>query len=183
VFYIDSTILRVCHNKRIYQNKVFNGIAARGKSSMGWFFGFKLHYVINTKGEIVSFLITPGNVSDKNHSVVEFLTGKISGKLFGDKGYISAALFKKLFEKGIQIITKIKRNMKNILMDFTDKILLKKRGIVESVGNLLKNNVQVEHSRHRSIVGFFLNVFAAIVAYNFLPKKPSIRAKSPLIDS
>ena len=174
VFFIDSTILRVCHNKRIYQNKVFNNIAKRGKSSMGWFYGFKLHYVINTRGEIVNFLITPGNISDQNHSVVDFLTKHITGKLFGDKGYISAPLFKKLFERGLQIITKIKRNMKSVLMPLMDKILLRKRGVVESVGNLLKNKLQLEHSRHRSVIGFFLNVFAAIAAYNFLPKKPSL---------
>jgi IS5 family transposase len=162
VFYIDSTILRVCHNKRIAQNRVFAGIAQRGKSSMGWFFGFKFHYVINTQGEIVKFLITPGNVSDKNHDLVEFLTGDITGKLFGDKGYISAPLFKKLFSRGLQIITKIKRNMK-------------------SVGNLLKNKLQIEHSRHRSIIGFFINVLASVVAYNFLPRKPSILSQKKQI--
>lgn len=183
VFYIDSTILRVCHNKRINQNKVFKGVAQRGKSSMGWFYGFKFHYVINTYGEIVRFLVTPGNVSDKNHDVVEFLTKDLAGKLFGDKGYISAPLFKKLFKRGLQIVTKIKRNMKNVLMDLTDKILLRKRGVVESVGNLLKNSMQMEHSRYRSVMGFFINVFAAAVAYNFLEKKPSILLKGRAIAS
>lgn len=177
VFYIDSTVLRVCHNKRIFQHKVFKGVAQRGRSSMGWFYGFKFHYVINTKGEIVCFLITPGNVSDQNHEVVGFLTKNFTGKLFGDKGYMSASLFKKLFKQGIQIITKIRRNMKNILMDFTDKILLRKRGVVESVGNLLKNSMQIEHSRHRSLIGLFINVFAAVIAYNFLENKPSIASK------
>jgi hypothetical protein len=124
-------------------------------------------------GKIVKFLITPGNVSDQDYDVVNFLTKNIFGKLFGDKGYISASLFKKLFARGLQIITKIRRNMKNILMDFTDKILLQKRGVVESVGNLLKNKLQIEHSRHRSVIGFFINVMAATIAYNFLPKKPS----------
>ncbi len=173
-FFVDSTILRVCHNKRIYQNKVFRGIAKRGKSSMGWFYGFKLHYVINTRGEIVNFLVTPGNISDQNNGVVDFITRSITGKLFGDRGYISSSLFKKLFDRGLQIVTRIKRNMKNILMSLADKILLRKRGLVESVGNLLKNKLQIEHSRHRSITGFLLNVFSAVIAYNFLQKKPSI---------
>ena len=183
VFYIDSTVLRVCHNKRISQNKVFKNVAQRGRSSMGWFYGFKFHYVINTEGEIVRFLITPGNVSDQNHEVVGFLTKGLTGKLFGDKGYVSAPLFKKLFERGLQIVTKIKRNMKNVLVDFTDKMLLRKRGVVESVGNLLKNSMQMEHSRHRSAIGFFINVLAAVVAYNFLEKKPTIALKKKAIPS
>jgi len=184
IFYIDSTILRVCHNKRISQNKVFKGVAQRGKSSMGWFYGFKFHYVINSEGEIVKFLITPGNVSDQNHELIDFLTKNIQGKMFGDKGYISAALFKKLFERGLQIVTIIKRNLKNILMDISDKILLRKRGVVESVGNLLKNSMQIEHSRYRSIISFFINVFSAVVAYNFfLEKKPSIISSQTCISS
>jgi hypothetical protein len=183
IFFIDSTVLRVCHNKRISQNKVFKGVAQRGKSSMGWFYGFKFHYVINSKGEIVKFLITPGNVSDQNHELVDFLTKNIQGKMFGDKGYISAALFKKLFERGLKIVTKIKRNMKNVLMDLSDKVLLRKRGVVESVGNLLKNSMQIEHSRYRSIIGLFINVFSAVVAYNFLEKKPSIVSARMLISS
>ena len=128
IHYIDSMTLVVFHNKRIYGHKTFKGFARRGKSYVGWFFGFKLHFVINAHGEIVSFAVTPGNVSDKNSKVMNTLTQNISGKLFGDKGYISSKLFKKLFDKGVQIITKIKRNMKNCFMNFIDKILfIKKR--------------------------------------------------------
>lgn len=177
VFFVDSMPLKVCHNKRILSHKTFKNIAKRGKSSMGWFFGFKLHFIINHEGEMVNFLVTPGNVSDKNKKVIDFLTKNIQGKLFGDKGYISSSLFKKLFEKGIQIITKIRKNMKNCLMDMADKLLLKKRGLIESVGNLLKNFHQIEHSRHRSIIGLMLNVFSAISAYHFKETKPSICSK------
>ena len=178
ISFIDSTCLSVCHNKRIYSHKVFKGVAARGKTSVGWFYGFKLHLVINEFGGIVGFHITPGNVSDNNLSVVKKITKKISGKLFGDKGYLSDKLFKMLYEKGIHLITKIRKNMKNKLMDFYDKLLLKKRGVIESVNNLLKNNCMLEHSRHRSICNFFVNIFSTLNAYTFLAKKPSIIAKT-----
>ena len=124
-----------------------------------------------------NFLLTPGNISDQNKEVVHFLTRGITGKLFGDRGYISSSLFKSLFERGIQIVTRIRKNMKNCLMNLSDKLLLKKRGVIESVGNILKNFHQVEHTRHRSIMGFLINVFGAIAAYNFKPTKPSIYSK------
>jgi hypothetical protein len=123
ISFIDSTSLKVCHNKRIYSNKVFKNVASRGKTSVGWFYGFKLHLVINEYGEIVGFHITPGNVADNNLKIVSKLTKNICGKLFGDKGYLSEKLFKTLYKKGISLITKIRKNMKNKLMDFYDKIL------------------------------------------------------------
>jgi len=183
ISFIDSTCLKVCHNKRIYSNKVFKNIASRGKTSVGWFYGFKLHLVINEYGEIVGFHITPGNVADNNLEVVEKVTKNIFGKLFGDKGYLSEKLFKNLYKKGISLITKIRKNMKNKLMDFYDKMLLKKRGVIESVNNILKNTCMLEHSRHRSICNFFVNIFASLNAYTFLKNKPSIKCiKTPLID-
>ena len=178
ISFIDSTSLSVCHNKRIYSHKVFKGIAARGKTSVDWFYGFKLHLVINELGAIVGFHITPGNTSDNNLSVVTKITKNISGKLFGDKGYLSDKLFKTLYKNGIHLITKIKKNMKNKLIDFYDKLLLKKRGVIESVNNLLKNNCMLEHSRHRSVSNFFVNIFSTLNAYSFLDHKPSIMAKN-----
>lgn len=174
ISFIDSTSIKVCNNKRISSNKVFKGCAKRGKTSMGWFFGYKLHFVINEHGEIINFLITPGNVSDNNPNIIDTLTKGLYGKLFGDKGYLSKKIFLKLFDKGITLYTKLKKNMKNILMDLTDKILLRKRGLIESVGNLLKNKCQLEHTRHRSINGFWINLMATISAYNFRKNKPSI---------
>lgn len=183
ISFIDSTCLKVCHNKRIYSHKTFKGLAARGKTSVGWFYGFKLHLVINEYGEIIAFNITEGSIADNNPKVLNHLTQNISGKLFGDKGYISDQNFKTLWNKGIHLITGIRKNMKNKLMDYYDKILLKKRGIIESVNNLLKNSCMLEHSRHRSICNFFVNVLASLGAYTFLKRKPAIRCfNKALID-
>jgi hypothetical protein len=174
ISFIDSTSLKVCHNKRIASNKIFKGSAARGKTSMGWFFGYKLHFIINSYGEIIDFVLTSGNVSDANIKVINKICKKLFGKLFGDKGYLSRKIFDFLFSKGIKLFTKVRKNMKNVLLGLNDKLILKKRGLIESVGNLLKNKCQIEHSRHRSISGFFINVLSAISAYNFLESKPSI---------
>ena len=142
---------------------------------MGYFFGFKLHLVINDKGEILNFVITPGNVDDreplKNGSFLE----KVFGKLFADKGYIGQKLFEQLFVDGIQLITGLKRNMKNCLMSISDKILLRKRSIIETINDELKNTCQIEHSRHRSFGNFLTNLISGLLAYSFLPKKPSIK--------
>ena len=137
---------------------------------MGWFFGFKLHVVINHLGEIVAFSITTGNVTDNNRELVKKLTDGLYGKLFGDKGYISNKLFESLWENGIHLITKVRKNMKNKLMGIYDKLLLRKRGVVESVGNILKNTYNLEHTRHRNPINFFVNIFSAITAY-FLKKR------------
>jgi len=174
ISFIDSTPLKVCHNRRIYSHKVFKAYAARGKSSTGWFYGFKLHLVINDMGEACSFCLTPGNIDDRNFDVIGCLCRELSGRLFGDRGYISQELFERLYRQGIQLITKLRKNMKNKLMDMGDKILLRKRAVIESVNDFLKNICQVEHSRHRSINNFLVNVLAALSAYSFLPHKPSI---------
>jgi len=174
ISFIDSTVLKACHNKRIYSHKVFKIFAARGKSSTGWFYGFKLHLVINDRGEICSFCLTPGNIDDRNFDVIDRLCRELSGKLFGDRGYISQELFERLYEQGIQLITRLRKNMKNKLMNMRDKILLRKRAVIESVNDFLKNICQIEHSRHRSIHNFLVNVLAALSAYSFLPHKPSI---------
>lgn len=173
--FIDSTTLDVCDNRRIHCHKVFKGIAQRGKSSTGWFYGFKLHLVINEKGEILAFYITPGDTDDRNLDIINKLTKDLFGKLVGDKGYISQKLFDSLFSRGIQLITKVKKNMKNKLMLLTDKLLLRKRAIIETVNDHLKNICQIEHSRHRSVYNFMVNVVAGLIAYSFLPKKPSLR--------
>ena len=175
ISFIDSTVLRVCHNKRIKRNKTFKGIAEVGKSTMGWFFGFKLHLIINDKGEILSFYLTKGNVDDRDAKAITQTTKEIFGKLFGDKGYISKALSDLLFGNGIQLITAVRRNMKSKALSNEEKLLLRKRSVIETVNDELKNMCQVEHTRHRSISGFLLNVISAIAAYSFFPKKPSIK--------
>jgi hypothetical protein len=177
--YIDSFPLSVSHQKRISSHKTFQGLAARGKTSVGWFYGFKVHVVINGWGEIIDFTITAGNIVDNNEKVIEEITEKIYGKVYGDKGYLlNAELFKKLYSKGIHVVTKIRNNMKNKLMDIKDKIMLKKRGVVESVGAVLKEDLNIEHSRYRSPTSLITNVLAALTAYGFRKKKPSIYKKS-----
>lgn len=143
--FVDSTTLTVCRNQRIHQHKTFKNSAKRGKSSMGWFYGFKLHLIINEIGVIISFSLTPGNVDDRNQNVMKKLTKDVYGKLFGAKGYLSKALSDLLFQDGIQLITKIKKNMKNILMPMRDKILLRHKAIIETVNDELKNISQIEH--------------------------------------
>lgn len=172
IAFIDATSIKVCHNKRISRNKVFKGLAKRGKTTSGWFYGFKLHLIINDKGEILAFQVTPGNVSDV--SVVDGLSKGITGKMFGDKGYISSALFQRLFREGLQLITTLRSNMKNKLMSLKNKLLLRKRSIIETVNDQLKNISQIEHTRHRSAANFLINLLSALIAYSHQEKKPSL---------
>lgn len=174
VSFIDSTSLDVCLNQRIASHKVFAGLAGRGKTSTGWFFGFKLHLVINERGELLNVLLTPGNVDDRKP--VPKLVHQLFGKVFGDKGYISQALYDLLRQTfGIQLVTKLRSNAKNRLpMSLTDRILLRRRAIVESVIDQLKNISQIEHSRHRSVTSFLVNLLCGLIAYAHQPKKPSL---------
>ncbi len=161
--YIDSTPVPVCHNKRIYRHKVFKDLAARGKSTMGWFFGFKLHLVINEKGELLNALLTPGNVDDRKP--VRKMTAKLTGLLFADKGYVDKDLFHDLYERGLKLVTGIKKNMKNKLIHLREKILLRKRSIIETVNGVLKEDFQISHTRHRSFINGFIHIFSTLVAY------------------
>lgn len=174
VSFVDSTTLSVCHKRRIHNHKVFKDKAQRGRSSVDWFFGFKLHLIINEMGDILSFAFTPGNVHDANPGLMSKLTKGLWGKLFGDKGYLSQKLFDGLFANGLQLVTKLKSNMKNRLMPLMDKLLLRKRAIIECVNDELKNNCMIEHTRHRKPENFIVNLFAGLAAYAFLPKKPCI---------
>jgi len=174
ISFIDSTLLKVCHIKRENQNKVFKGIETKGGSTMGWFFGFKLHIVINECGEIIDFLITQGNVDDRAPLKNKTFHDKVFGKIFGDKGYLGKDLFENLFVDGIHLVTKLKKNMKNALMHTYDKIMLRKRAVIESVNDILKNHCQIEHTRHRSFNNFISNLISGLVAYSFLPSKPHI---------
>jgi len=173
ISFIDSTVLRVCHPKRIARNKVFADVAQIGRSSMGWFYGFKLHWVINEKGELLSFALTPGNVDDRQP--VRKLARRLWGKLFGDKGYISQSLFEELYERGLKLITTVRANMKNRLLDWQEKILLRKRSLIETANDMLKNVCQIEHTRHRSVSNFVVNLLCGLAAYCQLPKKPTLR--------
>ena len=172
VSFVDSTPLRVCHNARINGHKVMKGLAARGKTSTGWFYGFKLHLVVNDRGELLDLCFTPGNTDDRQP--VDELAADLFGRLFGDKGYISKELFGRLFARGLRLVTRIKSNMKNCLMPLFDKLLLRKRAIIETIIDRLKNVCQVEHSRHRSPINYFADVIAGLVAYTYGQKLPSL---------
>jgi hypothetical protein len=173
ISFLDSTDLTVCHNKRISQHKVFAHIATRGKTSTGWFFGFKLHLLFNERGELLEVALTPGNVDDRKP--VPQMVKALFGKIFADRGYLSKKLFTQLLETfGIQLITKLKKNMPQRLMPLADKLLLRKRAIVETIIDQLKNISQIEHSRHRSPANFLVNLVCGLIAYCHQPKKPSL---------
>ncbi len=171
--FVDATALAVCHNRRIAQHKVFRGVAARGKTSIGWFFGFKLHLVVNDRGELLRVALTPGNTDDRKP--VPKLAKTLFGTLFADKGYISYALTKQLLTTfGVRLVTPLKRKMKPRLLLWTDKLLLRKRAIIETILDQLKNISQIEHSRHRSPTNFLVNLLCGLIAYCHQPKKPSL---------
>ena len=139
---------------------------------MGWFFGFKLHLAINECGELLAFQLTPGNTDDRKP--VPDMTRGLIGKLFGDKGYISAELFRQLWDRDLQLVTPIRRNMKNSFMPLLDKVLLRKRSLIETANDQLKNISQIEHTRHRSPKNFVINLIAGLIAYTHQAKKPSL---------
>jgi transposase len=168
----DSTALVVCDNRRIHSHRVFEGYAERGKTSTGWFFGFKLHLIINSRGELVCIKLTPGNTDDRR-PLPEMCEG-LFGQLFADKGYIAKWLTEALAEQGIQLITKLKKSMKPVPRTDFEKAILRRRSLVETVIDELKNLCQIEHTRHRSVSNFLVNLMAGIVAYCLSDTKPSL---------
>jgi hypothetical protein len=181
ISFVDSTSLGVCKNARIVQHRVFYVDARRGKTSVGWFYGFKLHLVVNDRGEMLAVCLTPGNVDDRRpvsrpvSRPVLRLARRLFGKLFGDRGYISQALAEQLFTThGLRLITKVRKNMRERLLAYTDKLLLRKRALIESINDQLKNVCQIEHSRHRSPYNFLVHLLAGLIAYCHQPKKPSL---------
>ena len=178
IAFVDSTSLAVCHNRRISRHKVFKDLAARGKNTMGWFYGFKLHLIVNELGELLAVHLTPGNVDDRRP--LERMTQDLFGKLCGDKGYLSRKLFETLYERGLELITSLRKNMKNQLMLLSDRLLLRKRFIIETITDQLKNISQIEHTRHRSPANFAVNLLAGLIAYTHQPKKPSLRLPTDL---
>jgi Transposase DDE domain len=180
ISFIDSTALAVCHNARIGQHRVFTVDARRGKTSVGWFYGFKLHLVFNDRGELLAFCLTPGNVDDRRP--VPRLVRRLFGRLFGDKGYLSQALAEQLFVlHGVRLITKLRKNMRNRLLAVADKLLLRKRALIETIVDQLKNVCQIEHSRHRSPYAFVVHLIAGLIAYCHQPKKPSLGLDAHLL--
>src|ERR1044071_7710768 len=181
IAFIDSLPLAVCHNRRIPSHKVFAHVAERGKSSVDWFYGFKLHLIVNDQGELLAFHLTPGNVDDRKP--VARLARGFYGKLFGDRGYISQALQEALSRQSLQLVTKIKKNMKNRLLGVWDQLMLRKRALIEPINDQLKNICQIEHTRHRSRANFLVNVVAALVAYTYKEKLPSLNLRVKELDN
>jgi hypothetical protein len=181
ISFIDSTPVTVCHNRRIGQHRVFAHVARRGKNSVDWFYGFKLHLVVNDRGELLACGLTAGNVDDRKP--VPKLVQRLWGKLFGDRGYLSQPLTQQLRQRGITLITKLKANMKNRLIWLSDKLLLRKRSILETITDQLKNISQIEHSPHRSLANFMVNLVAGLVAYCHQPKKPGLALDLPQLEA
>ena len=172
VSFVDSTRLRVCDNRRISSHRVFADVAKGSKTSMGWFYGFKLHLAINEKGEVLDVALTPGNIEDRKP--LRKFAERLHGSLYADRGYISKDLRAELREQGVNLVYKVRKNMKPLDLSVSDEVLLKKRMLIESVIRELKTQMQVEHSRHRSFENFQVNVFSALIAYQLLENKPSL---------
>lgn len=170
VYYIDSTALPVCHNLRINRHKTFAGLAAKGKTSTGWFFGFKLHLVFNDAYEIVAVKLTPGNAHDT--APVTTLTKGLTGKLFGDKGYLGKKLAESLLKQGLTLMTRVRKNMKVLPMYIADKMLLNRRNMAETIIGHIKEFSSLNLPKHRSVTNALIHIIAAIIAYQLNPIKP-----------
>src|SRR3954453_4737121 len=181
IYFAGSIKLAVCHNRRLHRHKTFEGLAARGKTSMGWFYGLKLPFVINHKGQIMAVKITAGNTADS--TVLDEITQHLAGNIYADKGYIGHELFTKLWQRGLHLITGIRRNMRNHLMPLADKLLLRKRFVIETVLDILKCEMGLEHSRHRSVLNAMVHILSCLVAYAVRPGKPSIAQASQQIEA
>lgn len=171
IYYIDSTCLPVCHLKRSKRNKTFHDIATYGRTSVGWFFGLKLHIVINNHGELMAFKITRGNMHDAKAS--QSILHHLKGMAFGDKGYLGKEIFSSLLKKGLKLITRSRKNMKPKSHSKFEKQLLNQRGIIETVINHFKHHYHIWHTRHRSVINALTHLMAGIAAYVIEPLKIS----------
>ena len=174
--FVDSTSIKVCHNLRIPRHKTLAGLASRGKGTMGWFYGFKLHLIVNHRGGIVAAKITPANVHDTKP--VKGMVVESMDKLYADKGYIGKALAGDLLERGVTIVNNVRKNMKAKALSLWDRAMLSRRFIIETINDQLKNISQIEHTRHRSVHGFMLNVIGGLVAYQLKENKPQLNITS-----
>jgi hypothetical protein len=174
LYIIDSKRSEVCHLKREHSHRVFSVSARKGKTSTGWFYGFKLHLVINDRGEIVNRTLTGGNAADNNPALLQKLLTGLTGICLGDKGYFTS-LFECFYGHKLHLVTKPKRNMKPDWPCLIDhQHYLKKRALIESVNDLLISVCDLEHTRHRKPENAFAHIAAALIAYQFLEHKPAI---------
>lgn len=175
-YFVDAKKLPVCHNRRIHNHKVFGLLAGRGKSSTGWFYGLKLHVAINERGQLMNFVLTPANVADNNDGVLRQLLKGLQGRCYGDKGYLTT-LFEEFYQQGLRLVTKVRANMKNQLVELDDKLRLKKRALIESVNDILMSVQDIDHSRHRSPINALVHTIAGLVGYHFYDNKPCVYIK------
>jgi hypothetical protein len=173
-YFIDSTKILACNYLRRYQHRVFEGLASVGKTSTGWFYGFKIHLIINDFGDLVRAEMTPANIADNQQDLLKRMLSGLQGTVVGDKGYLSK-LRGYFYEQGINLVTKARNNMKNNLLTLADSALIQGRGVIESVIDLLKSVCNVEHTRHRSPINAFTHMLAGLVAYQFLDEKPKYK--------
>lgn len=173
LYFIDSKKLEVCHLRREKSNRVFEGIARKGKTSTGWFYGLKIHLVINNLGEIMSFALTSGNVADNNQGLLKEMLAGLEGICVGDRGYITK-LFDWFLASGLHLLTRPKKNMKHLPVESKHVFLTKKRAVVESVFDILQSVCDIEHSRHRSPANALVHILASLIAYQHLDKKPRV---------
>jgi hypothetical protein len=143
-YFIDSKKIVVCDNRRIHSHKVFQDCAKRGNSSTGWFYGFKLHSVINNFAHIINFLFTQGNIADNNQAVLKHMLTGLQGQCFADKSSLSS-LFEEFYLQGLQLVTKVRAKMKNKLIKLSDYMKLPKRALIESVNDILTSVFDLEH--------------------------------------
>ena len=176
-YFADSKKLPVCDNLRIKSNRVFKGIAGRSKSSTGWFYGLKLFLVINQYGQVMNCWVTSANIADNNLDMMKRIFKFLKGMVFADKGFISQKAFEFFYQEGLKIVTTIRSNMKNKLMPMLEKVLRKKRGVIESVNDLLMTLCDIDHTRHRNPINALTHTLSGVAAYTYLDKLPSIMAK------
>lgn len=173
IAYMDSSSLAVCHQKRAHRHKVFKDVAQLGKSTKGWFMGLKIHLITNEKRQLLNVCFTPGHVDDR--VPVKSLTKNLKSFVFADKRYIKKDLFQELYQRGLKMVTGLKRSMKPKLMLMFEKMLLRKRGLIESVFHILKNIFELEHTRHRSVANACVHLMSTLLTYCFKANKPKIK--------
>ena len=172
--FIDASKLEVCHIMRAPSNKVFKDTAKHGRTIMGYFFGFKFHIIINHFGQLVDVYISAGNVADNNKVLLRKITENFLGLLIGDKGYITS-LKNELLEKGINLVTKTRKNMEQIKYTPRVEYYKRHRGLIETTNDLMKNKANIQHTRHRNKINFEVNLWAALIAYTYNDKLPAIK--------
>ena len=162
VFFVDSTPLEVCHIRRASTHKVMVDFAKKSKTTKGWFFGLKLHLVINSKKEIVALHITPGNVDDREPLMKLFRN--LKGMAVGDAGYLSKKWLKFFKKLGLHFFTGVRKNMKKVITG-PQHLLLKSRQHIESVFSILKTRYKIVRSLPRSVMGHMANYLYGLLAY------------------